>query len=492
MTGRIPSDKIPTPPSAPKPENTNEGKQPRLNARRFGRTISQQSSDQTHGLKSEQNAGLAQAESNSLKDKQVKPLDSGKLNDKTRTQLDQLRKEVKQLFQNNGLTTELRATLDKQRADLFRQTGVTHYNVLIAGAGPAGLLAAIDQADKGRSVCLCEGRGEGDWDIRSSVMVLHPTTAKRIENILQELTRTHDAGYVFSHKEKSDIDHPKSLTRIHDELKTCAQLGSHPKLQTDVVQRIYKEYAKTRYPELIHIKHEAKAGGIDPWLQTMKLKSSERVAFDSIIHADGVHGSSRQSLQELGINSTRIQMPTPFSGQCQCAYIHHPSWTLLHTDGNLNYRHQIPMDLLADFKKLGWDSDNFPETYAFLSNSESEKLWVCGQSPDNLKPEQQLVWNALVCKAMTSPEDRDVLEAPSYIKTNNQSGRGTKKEKLSHMIFTLEKSKLAEPSTTLPFGKSEAIGDARETPNFFLAEGLHKASQDVARLKMPPPYRDEA
>ncbi len=479
----IPSDKRPTPSTTLSTTTAPRSEQPAKKSRfnfsflRFGRKISRSNNNQTSSLTTQEPNNLSSLESKNIKQKKIEILKT----DKTIKSLDKLGEKVKQLHESNALFGEQRASLAKQRAKLLSKEKIPHYDAVVAGAGPTGLMAAVELARKGYKVCLCEGRNEEEWDIRSSVMSLRPEATYAINQMLDALESTHGPGYVFSHRKKSDIAHPKSLASIREQVRR----NYYTNLQTDVIQRIYMDYAKTKYPDLIDIKHQARAGSFDPWIQTMDLQPSGRIAFDSIIHADGVHGTSRQSLEELGASLEKITVNTPFSGRCQCAYIHHPSWTEIKTGAHLNSKEKIPADLLPKFKKLGWSSNYYPQCYIFLSHANSEKLWISGQCPTNLKPEQQLEWNALICEATVTPTRRAYLMAPTYVDTDSHTARGSKKENLSHAIFTVEKQKLAQPSVALPFGKSEAIGDAKETPNFFFAEGLKNADKDVKDLAIP-------
>ncbi|WP_299733160.1 NAD(P)/FAD-dependent oxidoreductase [uncultured Endozoicomonas sp.] len=409
------------------------------------------------------------------------------------TKINTLREQIRKAHQEGLLKGIQRTQLDALRTKQLKNAGIDHYSVVISGAGPAGLMAAISQADKNRTVCVYESRNEDTWDIRSSVLRIKTSTINNLINILSKLESKTGSDFVFSHKEKRSKTHPKSLLKIKKDLawaKKLSKIDSISTIQTDVLQRIYMKYINVFYPELIHIIYSDKLEKFDPWLQTAQLsQSGKTVAFDSIIHANGGNSDTHPKISEqLGEKIEYVKAVTHLQGRAQAAYLNHPTFNFT---GHLSQNHKIVEDEKSKLRALGWSKTTFPETYIFPANPTSRKIWICGQCPDNLTPEQHLQWNTLICQLALPAEKRKQLRNPSPIEIKNPTDRSQKKLKISASIFTLNKRIIKQSTTNLPFGKSTVIGDARETANFILGEGISNIERHVNSMNIPQPYRNQ-
>ena len=399
----------------------------------------------------------------------------------------QFAQQVKDLYSSGQLTPEKRSAFSESRNQLLQEAKTPHYDVVVSGAGPAGLVAAIELAEQGNNVCVCEARDSEMWDIRSSVLTIRKSTMEHLSKALELLEERLGSDHVFSHNQKKSDTHHKSLGVIRKTLEENLKSDySTTIIQTDVLQRIYMALAKEVYPDQITIMHQASAKNFDPWLQTIELNNTDQpIAFDSIIHADGVRGATRRALgTELGVKTEYVEYETQYRGKAQCAYLQCPEWKKIPmgvVDSNTIFTDQTALSKLQD---MGWDHDFYPETYVLKPHIESDKLWVSGQCPENLEPEKQLEWNRLVCSLAMPRNQRTSLESLDYIQPNSDSERKSKKNLLGHSIFDIEKKKLQNPTVDLPFGNSISIGDAKETPNFFLYEGIENALTDAKSIKL--------
>ena len=405
--------------------------------------------------------------------------------------LSKLRDQIRQTMKAGQLKGIQRSKLDAQRLEQLQKAGIDHYNVVISGAGPAGLIAAVAQGEKNHTVCVYEARGEDTWDVRSSVLQIKPSTIENLIDILTKLEKKVGPDFVFSHKEKRGKRHPKSLEKIKQHLTRSKRLQLQKDyIQTDVLQRIYKQYINTFYPNQVHIQYNNKLEQFDPWLQTARLsKPGKPVAFDSIIHASGPNSDAHSRISEqLGVEAKSSNAVTTKSGRAQAAYLYHPNFK--GTD-YLSQNHKVSEDDKMQLRKSGWSENNFPGTYIFPSNPGSNKFWVCGLCPKNLTPEQQLEWNSLIFRlAMPSGRSKG-MQDPSPIKPKDSTDRSNSKQKVSASVFDLKKRVIKKHGTELPFGKSTVIGDARETANFILGEGIANVEVHVNKLNLPQPYRNQ-
>ena len=426
-------------------------------------------------------------------DKQPSPVRAAPAN--LSPELQQLQDEVKQKHGKKQLSQAERSQLDKTRTALFQKEGIPHYNVVVAGLGPAGLMAAIKLAKEGKSVCAIESRSQEEWDIRSNGLRVPNNISKELINALgNQLEPVLGSDYVFSHKEKRDHAHHKSLKQLKERFEKDQSCSSST-VQTDVMQRIFYNLVKHIYKDNVDIKFGSAVSDLDSWLQTAQLSDGQTaVAFDSIVHADGIRASSQKVVaKQLGLpmNYTTRKWSRQ---KAQSAYLECPAFTRMDfyrffSEGMDN----VDTKFKEQLRQFGWVKDQLPPGYISKPSPESKKLWIATVCPDDLTADKQLEWNRLLCRiAMEDIDASDNLEAMKFITSNQTTGRGRKKETLSSAIFDIQKRTLKKPILNLPFGQSHAIGDAAATPIFLHGEGVRNAARNVSALRIQPPYREQS
>ncbi|MRI31836.1 hypothetical protein EOPP23_02350 [Endozoicomonas sp. OPT23] len=407
---------------------------------------------------------------------------------------EQLSKIVARQYFDQAMTVGSRAELDRTRMECFRKEGIRHFPVVVAGAGPAGLMAGIEVAKQGHKVCIVEARDEGGWDIRSSVLSISSHEIDYFLELLDALELSRGKDYVFSHRKKSEPTHHKSLGKLQEKIR-----GNRYKteLQVDVIQRILMAAVEDLYSEQITVEKGFSIEEIEPFLQTVQAKGSGKIiAFDNFIHADGTSGFTRLLLaQDFDIPIDETEFEHFKSGWCQCAYVHSEELEKLPASVSIDiWKAKYSSLELKKLQDLGWKSSMLPDTYLLKSHDKSRKVWVAGECPDNLSKSKQLEWNRNICKVALSQarlNQAAKLEDLSIVQRAAGDERSLKKNKLSQNVFELEKAQLDSPECTLVFGKSIAIGDAAKTPVFFDGDGVSKALDDAQRIKIRKAYRDD-
>ncbi|WP_062266713.1 FAD-dependent oxidoreductase [Endozoicomonas arenosclerae] len=409
----------------------------------------------------------------------------------------QLKCSIQDQYQSTTTTVASRAQLDSERCDYLQKAGIPHFEAVVVGEGPAGLMAALELAKKGHKTCILEARCDEGWDIRSSVMRISQPVTQYLLQSLNELEHELGKAHVFSHTKKSNLEHHKSLGKLQ-ELLLAAPDGCE--VQTDVIQRILEQYAIHKYPEDVVIHKSARTKAIDPWLQVIHTESeggSFQVAFDNVVHADGVHGQSRTLIaDQLGVKTEYQEQSVEHDGKCHCAYVQSKDFKqLTHKGINHFTKKYYDQDLLAQLNDLEWWSGFVPRTTLQKPHKDSDKVWIAGQFPKYLDPDMQLEWVRLVCRIAFSRKVSGVgvateLKDLKFIEQEGRTERSLKKSSLSKAVFDLRKKKLVNPKVDIVFGQSISVGDAAESPNFFIAEGIKSAFSDAQKLDLPIPPRD--
>ena len=404
------------------------------------------------------------------------------------------------------------ATIDgtnQQQASLHREKYFAEHNVqyrkgevLVVGAGPAGLVAACELALKGHAVTILEKRSAETWDLRSGMIGLTVGSRAYLAQCLWNLQPSLGDDFVFSHKDKRDITNQKSLKQLLKQLSENSSSNFHY-LQTDVMQRILIEVAKKLDVE---IKFATEFSLAEPSLQVANCGNSQ-IGFDHIIHADGSGRASRTLLeQQLFECDPQINVVnTRFKGSSQASYLrcdgiekmslcyvhvpefHKPPIKPENFDQNPLFKKLTQTrlnDYIKQFEQLGWTGSPGIPRFLFHKTSEhSNKVWLSGQAPEGLTKEELLSWNRCIlelCAESNSLKGIDFSQlhvAGAEKITNESSERKMKKTVIGENLFDMEKNKLVEPAIKIPFGYSLSVGDANQSANFYYGEGANNAFQ---------------
>lgn len=381
--------------------------------------------------------------------------------------------------------------------------------IVIAGAGPAGFLAAMASAKKGREVVLFENR---DYFPRGQRISLKEKSIKILEQIMINI------NIHFQKLGKQGIKIDKKHLKFVEKVKQDLDKGTQnlKSFQIKDLQNLFEVYIQFLYPNITYKKGSRfKITAINGKEQTVQYQETlkdnkvknETLDFSHFVAADG---GKREMMKMLALDKDYSHKIENLPMQTR---------QLAHGTVTLEIRHRTPKQIadqalerirqgktlslsyeehIEALEEAGWNQPWLPDYY-FLPSNQGKKWFLAGEIPDKILKEQDkklqfemlekwgqtilfltqgvpMDWAEIRLKSQEvqpssqMQDDMALSQKLDYLRA---------KERLKATAFPVELDFVVDPCISLgKKGVFVALGEASKKANFHIAHGVGDAMED--------------